>query len=165
MLLRPAIFYLAFVTAIVAALSLGPSFAHVLEAPPRLTVWSPELWRETTVFQAQFWTFAVIGAPLDLAAIVLTAVLAAFLRRDRPAFGFAAIAAILYALSLAAWFALVAPANSELASWTPGPIPSNFDAVRLRWEIGHMVVAALKLAGFAALVFALLYAGRKAPAE
>ncbi|MFU0505931.1 DUF1772 domain-containing protein [Pseudaminobacter sp. NGMCC 1.201702] len=161
MFLRPAIFYLAFVTVIVAALSLGPSFAHVLEAPPRLKVWSPDLWRETTVFNAQFWTFAAVGAPLDLSAIALTAVLAALLRDDHPAFGFAAIAAVLYALSLVAWFALVAPVNGELATWVPGPIPGNFEAVRLRWEIGHMVVAALKLAGFAALAFALLYAGRQ----
>lgn len=32
-----------FATLLFTALSLGPSFAHVLEALPRLTVWSPEL--------------------------------------------------------------------------------------------------------------------------
>ena len=36
-------------------MSLGPSFAHMLEAQPRLFVWSPELWRDATVFNAQFW--------------------------------------------------------------------------------------------------------------
>ena len=49
-----------------AALSLGPSFAHVLEAPPRLTIWSPELWREATVFNGQFQLFATIGGPLRI---------------------------------------------------------------------------------------------------
>ena len=31
---------------LLAALSLGASYAHVLEAPPRLNDWPPELWRE-----------------------------------------------------------------------------------------------------------------------
>lgn len=31
------------VSLLLAVLSLGPSFAHVLEAPPRLFVWAPEL--------------------------------------------------------------------------------------------------------------------------
>ncbi|RVD46830.1 DUF1772 domain-containing protein, partial [Mesorhizobium sp. M8A.F.Ca.ET.023.02.2.1] len=53
-------------TATIAALSLGPSFAHVLESVPRLIRWSPALWREATVFNGQFLLFAIIGAPLDV---------------------------------------------------------------------------------------------------
>lgn len=158
--IRSDIFYWSVLTAIVAALSLGPSFAHVLEAAPRLSVWSQELWRETTVFNAQFWLFAVVGAPLDLAAIALPAILAVMLRKDRPAFRFVLATAVFYALALVAWFTLVAPANAILATWQPGPIAENFDAVRLRWEIGHMVVAAIKLLGFASLVLALLNINR-----
>ena len=60
--------------AAVAALSLGPSFAHMLESGPRLYVWSPELWREATVFNQQF-----------------------MLRGDGPAFGFALGATVLFA--------------------------------------------------------------------
>jgi hypothetical protein len=142
-------------TALVAALSLGPSFAHVLEAPPRL-VWSPDLWREATVFNAQFRFFAAVGAPLDIAGILCPGLLSFLLRDDMPAFRFALAATVLYAAALAAWFLLVNPANAVLATWVPGPIPPDFDAVRLRWEIGHMVVAAFKLAGFLSLAFALL---------
>lgn len=145
----------ALLTMTVAALSLGPSFAHVLEAPPRLA-WAPDLWRETTVFNAQFWLFAAVGAPLDVAAIFCPAVLSMLLRRDRPALYFALAATLLYALSLAAWFALVNPANAVLATWVPGPVPADFDAIRLRWETGHMVVAALKAVGFVTLAGALL---------
>ena len=39
---------LSFFAILVMALSLGPSFAHLLEAPPRLTAWPPELWREAS---------------------------------------------------------------------------------------------------------------------
>ncbi|WP_445501953.1 DUF1772 domain-containing protein [Microvirga sp. G4-2] len=146
-----------------AALSLGPSFAHVLEAPPRLTVWSPELWREATVFNGQFELFALIGGPLDLAAIFTTAVLAFLLRGDKSRFRFALAGALLFALGLAVWFGWVAPANSVLATWQPGPLPENFVTVRNRWETGHMAVAALKLLGFMATALAVTPTARPLP--
>ena len=103
----------------VAALSLGPSFAHVLEAPPRLTVWAPELWREATVFNGQFRLFATVGAPLDLGATLVTALLAYRLRDAPGRFRFALAGAVLFGLGLAAWFARVAPANAVLARGDP----------------------------------------------
>lgn len=150
------------VTLIIAALSLGPSFAHVLEAPPRLTVWSPELWREATVFNGQFRLFAVVGAPLDLGVIAVAAVLAYLLRHESGRFRFALAGAVLFGLALAAWFALVAPANGILATWQPGPIPEDFHAVRDRWETGHMVVAGLKLLAFMATALAVAPSGKPA---
>jgi hypothetical protein len=54
------------------------------------------------------------------------------------------------------WFAWVAPANAVLATWSPGPIPEDFQAVRNRWETGHMAVAGLKLAGFVATALAVV---------
>lgn len=146
----------SYLALIVMALSLGPSFAHVLEAPPRLTEWSPELWRETTVFNGQFKYFAVIGAPLDIGAIVLGGILAFVLRARRPSFFFALAATLLYAASLATWFTVVAPANAELATWVPGPIPDDFDAVRRRWETGHMLVASIKSVGLSMAIAAVL---------
>ncbi|MEI9408264.1 DUF1772 domain-containing protein [Mesorhizobium salmacidum] len=147
-------------TATIAALSLGPSFAHVLESAPRLTQWSPALWREATVFNGQFLLFAIIGAPLDVAAVACPGLLAWLLREDRPAAWFALGATLLYALSLVLWFVLVKPANNVLATWVPGPIPDNFEAIRLRWETGHMAVTAAKAVGFVSLVVALLSIGR-----
>ncbi|KLK94024.1 hypothetical protein AA309_06085 [Microvirga vignae] len=146
-----------------AALSLGPSFAHVLEAPPRLTVWSPELWRDATVFNGQFALFALIGGPLDLGAIFTTAVLAFLLRGNKSRFRLALAGAILFALGLAVWFGWVAPANSVLATWQPGPIPENFVVIRNRWETGHMAVAALKLLGLMATALAVTPSARPLP--
>ena len=160
MTICPALFLWAFLTAVIAALSLGLSFAHVLESVPRLTLWSPELWQETTVFGGQFWLFAAVGAPLDVAAVAFPAVLALMLRAYPLAFRFAVAAAFLFAAALASWFALVAPVNSVLSTWTPGPAPENFDAIRWRWETGHMVVASIKLAAFGCLVCSLLWIAR-----
>jgi hypothetical protein len=139
----------------VAALSLGPSFAHALEAWPRVFVWPPELWRETTVFNGQFILFLYVGAPLDLAAVGLPALFAYIVRDDRRSVGFAVTAAVLYALALIVWASWVAPANQVLASWTPGPVPTDFVEIRDRWESGHIVVAVVKLLGFMALSLAV----------
>lgn len=149
-------FWFGLITVLVMAMSFGPSFAHVLEAPPRLAVWAPELWREATVFNGQFKLFAIAGAPLDIGAIVLGGIFSYLLGGDRAAFGFALAATILYALSLATWFAVVAPVNAELATWTRGSLPDDFTAVRDRWETGHMAVAAIKFCGLVCVITAAL---------
>ncbi|TGU44091.1 DUF1772 domain-containing protein [bacterium M00.F.Ca.ET.152.01.1.1] len=154
--MRGFLLFWSVLTAFVAALSLGPSFAHVLESLPRLTKWSPALWRETTVFNAQFQLFLLIGAPLDIAAIVCPAVLVWMLRDEPRAFWFVLAGTLLYALALALWTVLVKPAKDILATWTPGPIPENFEAVWLRWESGHMAVTAAKALGFISLCLGLL---------
>lgn len=99
--------------------------------------------------------FAVVGAPLDVSAIAAAAFLS-YRFHGRRAFGSAFAGALLLALGLAAWFAVVAPANKMLATWTPGPIPADFNEIRLRWEIGHMIVASFKLAGFVSICLAVL---------
>ncbi|MBZ6076392.1 DUF1772 domain-containing protein [Microvirga puerhi] len=141
---------------VIAALSLGASFAHVLEALPRLTVWSPELWRQATVFNGQYQVFGWLGGPLDIGAILLAGILAFTLRRERPAFWFALIGALLFAVSLTMWLSVVAPANAILATWQPGPLPEDFFVIRNRWEFGHIVIASLKLVGFITLVLSVL---------
>ena len=138
---------LSFFAVLVMALSLGPSFAHLLEAPPRLTGWPPELWREATVFHGQFAYFAIVGAPLDVGAIVLGAIMTVVVRRRRPAFWLAMAGTILFALSLATWISVVAPVNAILAQWVPGPIPHDFAAVRYRWEAGHIAISVVKTVG------------------
>ncbi|MGE0753267.1 MAG: DUF1772 domain-containing protein [Variibacter sp.] len=152
------------VTLVVAALSLAPSYAHVLEAQPRLAIWPPELWREATVFNAQFWLFAAIGAPIDILAVFVPAILTWQLRRagDKRRARFALAGTLCFAVALAAWFLLVAPANSILATWTPGPFPADFAAVRWRWESGHMTVAAFKLVGVVLLALACVLPTREA---
>ena len=66
----------------------------------------------------------------------------------------------LFALALLAWAAIVSPANAVMATWTPGPLPSSFHSIQHRWEIGHMLVASLKLLGFAATSLSVLLSRR-----
>jgi hypothetical protein len=159
------VFVWSFLALLTMALSLGPSFAHLLEAPPRLTVWTPELWREATVLNGQFAYFAIIGAPLDVGSVLLGAVVAIVIRHRRPAFWLAMAATVLFATSLATWFAVVAPMNAILAHWGPGPIPDNFEAVRNRWEAGHIVISAIKVVGLSCMIAGVLSLGtRRGPA-
>jgi hypothetical protein len=150
----------AWLTGLVATLSFGPSFAHVLEAWPRLRIWSPDLWREATVFNGQFVLFLYVGAPLDVVAILLPALLAFLVRQNGTAALAAGAASVFYALALLLWFALVSPANHVLATWTPDAIPNGFEAIRWRWETGHMAVASAKLIGLALILLTLILIGR-----
>ena len=141
---------------LITAISFAPSFAHVLEAYPRLVKFQPELWREATVFQGQYQLFGILGGPVDIATVCLTAVWAYVTRSDRDTFRLALAGAILFALGLAAWLTIVSPANGALAHWSPGPLPPDFTQVRDRWELGHMVVAGLKLIGLICADLAVL---------
>ncbi|MXQ11960.1 DUF1772 domain-containing protein [Microvirga makkahensis] len=153
----------SFLSLTLAALSRGPCFAHVLEAPPRLIAWQPALWREATAFNGQFELFALVGGPLDLGAIAATAALAFRLRADRSRFRPAPAGFLFLAPGLAVWFGWVWPANAVIAAWHPGPIPEAFAAVRNRWETGHMAVAAVKLMGFGATAPAIAPRTRPLP--
>ncbi|WP_293861316.1 DUF1772 domain-containing protein [uncultured Alsobacter sp.] len=148
----------------VAALDLSLSFAHLVEGPPRLWQWSPALWRDATVFNGQFALFAPVGGVLEIATILGSAGYAAASRHDRRRLRAALVACTLFALGLVVWLAVVAPANAVLATWTPGPLPADFEVLRTRWEGGHAAIAIVKLAAFAALAFATQSGRLTAPA-
>ncbi|MBL8773865.1 MAG: hypothetical protein JNK30_20935 [Phenylobacterium sp.] len=148
-------FAAAFRTAalVVCALSLGLSFAHLLEAPPRLWEWPADLWREATVFHGQYALFAAVGGPVEILGVVLAAVVAALALPGRERWTSAAASAALYVAALAVWLLVVNAANGAMADWRPGPLPADFRDVQRRWEAGHAVMAFLKLAGFSALAW------------
>jgi len=139
---------------LLAALSLAPSYAHLLEAPPRVQAWPARLWIEATVLHGQFVMFRNVGGPIDVAAVLVLAALAVLERRSRR-FAWTLAAAVLFAAALGVWLAVVAPANGVLATWRDAPpTAAAFEAVRSRWEGGHAACAALKLGGFLALALA-----------
>ena len=109
------------------------------------------------MFNAQFWLFAVIGAPTDILAILVPAGLTVLLCGRRPQFVLALAATLTFGLGLILWFTVVATANSVLATWTPGPVPADFDVVRRQWELGHLTIAGVKLIGFTLLALACVW--------
>jgi hypothetical protein len=145
-----------FVAVMLAALTLGLSFCHLMQLPSRMG-WDQYLWVGSTVQGGLYATFGSVGAVIDVACVIVLALLAYFVREhDRPGLALASIAALLFALGIVLWWVLVYPVNVELAKWVNGPVPTDWTVYRSRWEWGHAIIAAVELAGFAALAGSVL---------
>lgn len=142
---------------LLAALSLAPSWAHLLELRPRLA-WPATLWIEATVQGGLYAEFARVGGPVDVITVVVLGMLA--WRGRRGGDGLWLLWAFVgFVLALVALGAIVAPANAGLARWSATGVVADFPAVSRRWEYGHVVIGLLKLAGMTLLAVAL---GRRA---
>jgi hypothetical protein len=145
-----------FIALMLAALTLGLGFCHLMQLPSRLG-WDQYLWVGSTVQGGLYSAFGSVGAVIFVATVIVLALLAYFVREHgRPGFALALVAAILFAAAFALWWVLVYPANVELAKWVNGPVPADWTDTRARWEWGHAIVALVELIGFAALVGSVL---------
>ena len=147
-----------FVAVMLAALTLGLSFCHLMQLPSRMG-WDQYLWVGSTMQGGLYAMFGSVGAVIFLATVIVLGLLAYFTREHgRPGFRLALAAAILFALALALvlWWGLVYPVNVELAKWVNGPVPADWTDYRERWEWGHAIIAGVELLGFAALIAAVL---------
>jgi len=146
-----------FLTILLASLSLAMSFCHVLEMPARRS-WDSTLWVATTVQGNLYRMFgpAGVGPWIDGGAVLAAAVLIFLVRQRLPAFWLTLAGAVCLTAAQGTWWALVFPANLELANWLSGPVPPDWAQWRDRWEFGHAAVAVIKLIGFGALVLSVL---------
>ncbi|MEX0807639.1 MAG: hypothetical protein WD044_02820 [Dongiaceae bacterium] len=152
------------VTLLLAALSMAVTFCHVMAMPVRLS-WEPALWLQTTVLGGLYRFFGSVGPIVDVGAIVASFVLVWLLIGRRSARYFAIAGTALLALALAVWFMVVAPMNTVMGSWSTEFVPPDFEAVRQRWEWGHAGIAAIKVAGFVALLLSVLIDTRRVQPE
>jgi len=145
-----------FVAVMLAALTFGLGFCHLMQLPSRMG-WDQYLWVGSTVQGGLYAAFGSIGAVIFLATVIALGLTAYFVREHgRPGFKLAAAAAALFALALVLWWVLVYPVNVELAKWIDGPVPADWTDYRARWEWGHAIIALVELAGFGALVGSVL---------
>jgi hypothetical protein len=145
-----------FVAIMLAALTLGLGFCHLMQLPSRMG-WDQYLWVGSTVQGGLYAAFGSVGAVIFLATVIALGLLAYLTREHgRPGSRPALAAALLFALALVLWWVLVYPVNVELAKWVTGPVPADWVTYRSRWEWGHAVIALTELLGFAALILAVL---------
>ena len=145
-----------FIAIMLAALTLGMGFCHLMELPARMG-WDQYLWVGSTVQGGLYQMFGTVGALIDVATVIALSLLAYLVREHgRPGFRLAAAAAVLFALALVLWWVLIYPVNVELAKWVNGPVPADWTVWRARWEWGHAFNTLLQLVGFAALVASVL---------
>jgi hypothetical protein len=74
----------------------------------------------------------------------------------RPSGRLAFAAAVSHIAALAAWAAIVAPANAAIGEWGRSGIPPDWEKTQIRWESGHTAGFALLTMGFCLLVLTLL---------
>jgi hypothetical protein len=145
-----------FIAVMLAALTFGMGFCHLMQLPARMG-WDQYLWVGSTVQGGLYGLFGSVGAVIDVATVIALALLAYFVREHgRPGFRLALLAALLFAAALVLWWVLVYPVNVELTKWVNGPVPADWTDYRSRWEWGHAAISLLELAGFAALVWSVL---------
>jgi hypothetical protein len=142
------------VSLVCAALTMGLTFAHVLELFPKMS-FGPVLW--TTVEHNLYGYFALVGGSLEVATVVLLVCLLVVVRRTRPVRWFLPVSAGAFAAALASWFAVVQPANAHIGSWALDAIPADWTRWRAQWEYGHATGFVLMLAGYLALVAGVLH--------
>jgi hypothetical protein len=143
-----------FLVLILAALTVGMKFAHVLELAPKLAWDDPELY--LSVQTSLYRVFGTLGPVIDVATI-LGAFLLAYLLRRHNAFRLTLASAAAFTLSLLVWLLIVAPANPHFTDWTTsGVVPADWAAWRAQWQYGQVGSFVFDLVGFSVLLFSVI---------
>jgi hypothetical protein len=142
-----------FLSLLFVSLTLGMTFCRVMEIPGKLRLDGAQ---RLMVQQHLYVAFGVIGAGIEVLAILLTWVVALQVRMRRRAFSLILGAAICVTGGLVIWALVVAPMNAALNNWTPKTLPADWTAYRDQWEIGHAIHAVLFGLGFTGLLMALM---------
>lgn len=144
-----------FITSILAALTMGMAFCHLLEMPTRLT-WDATLWVTTTVSEGLYWLFGTIGAFIDVGSWMTASMLVFLVRKRTPAFQWTLAGALFLIAAHILWWLFVFPVNTEIATWTAHSAPANWEQWRAQWEYTHAVRAVLQIMGLASLLLSVL---------
>ena len=105
---------------------------------------------------------ANLGGPMSLlipATIIsmLVLVVALYRRHDKAAFVLAAAALGLLVASTAITLSVNVPIDDQIAGWTAGTLPADWERIRNRWEFYHGLRTALTLVGAACLFASALW--------
>jgi hypothetical protein len=145
---------LRFSALILAALTVGMRFAHVLELPPKLAWEDAELF--LTVQTSLYTLFGIVGPIVDIGA-VLSAFALAFMLRGRPSFRYTLAGAISFTLTLVVWLLVVFPATPHFAEWTTtSVVPADWMMWRSQWQFGQAGGFVLDLTGFCLLLISVI---------
>jgi len=144
-----------FITITLVAMLMGMSLGHTLEMPMKMKV-DGQFW---LTFQHNLYAyFAIIGAPIEIGAIITSIALAVMVRKRRPAFHLTTAAAICIAVAFfLVWLVFTREVNEQTARWTAQSIPADWAEWRRQWEYSHAIRFVLHLIALGALVSSLLF--------
>lgn len=95
-----------------------------------------------------FWYFATLGLSILLSVLLHGA--------HSAAFGYAALASLLWAAASAFSIILEVPINNEVAGWNLAALPANWRERRATWDRQHVVRVGMLLVAFVCLAFACI---------
>lgn len=142
-----------FVVLVLAALTVGMKFAHVLELAPKLE-WNADLYFpvQTSLYRL----YGTIGPVLDVGAVLTTGLLA-FMLRGQRGFRYTLTAVGFMIVSLIIWLIVVAPASMLINQWTTtNAVPADWMMLRNQWQFGQTGSFLFDLSGFCTLVISLI---------
>lgn len=142
------------VALLLAALTMGLLFAHVLELGPKFS-YPAELYIQLNN-SLYVWFGPPLGALLYLGSIIAAGVLTWLVRRRRAVLAWTGAAALLQVAALVTYFTVVEPVNQRLRPLPPGVVPEDFTTLRAQWEFGHATGFVLFLVAFVFLVVSVL---------
>jgi hypothetical protein len=138
-----------FASILLASLMLMPAGAHLLALPNKIGMNVADYFVAQQAYRG--WAYAGV---LVFAGIAATAILAWQVRHSSAMFPPTLIALVCLVATQVVFWTLVFPGNQHTQNWTVAP--ANWDAFRMRWEIGHALSAVLNVAALVALLVALL---------
>ncbi len=136
------------------ALGLAPGASHLMQLPVKMG-YSAELY--TAVTSSLYSWYGLVGGTVQVAALVSVAMLAVRARR-LPGGGLAAASAGALLASLLLWGFVVGPVNATwagAADLSPAQFAVAYDAMRARWEYGHVAAFIAWFTGWCGLVAAI----------
>jgi hypothetical protein len=143
-----------FVTLMLAALSMGTAFCHLMEMPAKLDI-DGDLW--LTLLQTLYPpTFGSVGAFFEVGAMVAALVLAFLVRHRQPALRWTIVALLCMMVAHAVFWVAISPVNAALGPLTPETLPADWSALRDRWEYSHGVRAVLQVIALGVLLVSIL---------
>jgi hypothetical protein len=140
-----------FLALILTALALVPAGAHLFELPNKINLSRDAYQTVQSIYAGWAW----LGI-IDLGALIMNAVLAIRLRRQRPAFSFAVAAALCIVVFFVIFFTWTFPANQATANWTT--LPDDWSGLRQEWEYSHAVNAVVMLIALCSVTLAVITA-------
>lgn len=142
-----------FISLFCAALIAGVAFCHVLELPNKMTL-PAATW--LNIQQVLYRGFGAKAGAIEVMAIVSTLTLLFLIDKRRISFFLTLVASVCFVAGLTIWFAMVAPINHLVDSWTVTSLPAAWMEARNQWEYGHATHATFFIVGLIALILALL---------
>ena len=140
---------LQFVAMVLTALALVPGGAHLFALPSKINLGESDYFITQSVYRG----WALFGIVL-IGAAIANVVLALLIRAQRAPSIFALISGLCLVATLAIFFAFTFPANQATNNWTQ--VPADWEQLRWRWELSHVVNAVITFFAFCSLTISLL---------